>query len=150
MGNPPRLIWETALPVTTHSAEETLALGRRLAVAAFPGIVIGFYGDLGAGKTHLIKGICSGLGIPAERVTSPTFTIVNEYMEGDFPVFHIDAYRINRPEELVEMGFERYLEGDGLVVIEWPERIELALPPDTWRLRLSHLGGDERRIEAIG
>ena len=136
------------LPTETTSAAETEALGRRLATAFVPGDVVALYGDLGAGKTHLVKGICGGLGVPSEAVTSPTFTLVNEYAGADFPIYHLDAYRVERLDELFELGYEDYFYGEGLCLIEWPEKVEPLLPPHTRRLRLQHAGGDRRRIAA--
>ena len=140
---------DTRFPSTTTSADETLALGRRLATALAPGDIVALYGNLGAGKTHLVKGICEGLGVPSEGVTSPTFTLVNEYAGADFPIYHFDAYRIERIEEFFELGYEDYFFDDGVCLIEWPEHIEPLLPEHTLRLRLIHLGGDERRIEQL-
>lgn len=134
------------LPADTASPDETVALGRRLAGALQPGDVVALYGNLGAGKTHLVKGLCAGLGVPPERVTSPTFTLVNEY-DGDLPVFHFDAYRIERPEEFFQLGYEDYFFGDGVSLVEWPGRVEDLIPPEAIRLRLTHGGGDVRRIE---
>ena len=134
------------LPVETNGPDETQAVGARLAATLRPGHVLALYGDLGAGKTHLVKGLAAALGVPPERVDSPTFTIVNEYAGAAFPLYHVDAYRIRHEAELVELGFEEYVYGDGLCVIEWPERVEAFLPEDTLRLRLTHLGGDRRRI----
>lgn len=135
------------LPAETASPAETVALGRHLASHLQPGDVLALYGDLGAGKTHLVKGLCDGLGIAPETVSSPTFTIVNEYA-GALPVFHFDAYRIERPEEFFELGYEDYFFGDGVTVVEWPERVEALIPEHALRLRLSHVGGDRRRVEA--
>lgn len=134
------------LPATTASAEETLALGRRFAATLAPGDIVALYGNLGAGKTHLVKGICEGFGMPGEAVTSPTFTLVNEYAGADFPIYHFDAYRIERVEEFFELGYEDYFFGEGVCLIEWPEHIAPLLPDYTLRLRLTHLGGDQRRI----
>ena len=134
------------LPVESTSPDETVALGRRLADALQPGDVLALYGDLGAGKTHLVKGLCAGLGVSAASVSSPTFTLVNEY-DGELPVYHIDAYRIERPEEFFELGYETYFFGDGVCLVEWPERVEALVPDHALRLRLTHLGGDRRRIE---
>ncbi len=136
----------TLLPAETPSAAATMALGRRLAAHLGPGDVVALYGDLGAGKTHLVKGICAALGVPEAAVTSPTFTLVNEYAGRDFPVYHLDAYRVRRIEEFFELGYEEYVYGEGLCLVEWPEKLEGLLPPHTLRLRLEHLGGDRRRI----
>ncbi|MEP0547743.1 MAG: tRNA (adenosine(37)-N6)-threonylcarbamoyltransferase complex ATPase subunit type 1 TsaE [Rhodothermales bacterium] len=134
------------LPAESASPDETVALGQRLAGVLQPGDVLALYGDLGAGKTHLVKGLCAGLGIPAASVSSPTFTLVNEY-DGALPVYHIDAYRIERTEEFFELGYETYFFGDGVCLVEWPERVEPLVPDHALRLRLTHLGGDRRRIE---
>ncbi len=142
------------LPTETAAPAETLALGRRLAAALGPGGVVALYGDLGAGKTHLVKGICAGLGVAPEAVTSPTFAIAQEYdgrtEEGHpLPLYHLDAYRIERPEEFFELGYEQYFFGDGVALVEWPERVEALIPEDAVRLRLVHLGGDRRRVEKV-
>ena len=134
------------LPVVTASPAETLALGARLAEHLVPGDVLALYGDLGAGKTHLVKGLAQGLGADPEAVSSPTFTLVNEYVT-DPPLYHLDVYRIERLHELEEIGVEELLHGDGICVIEWPERMEPLLPAHTLRLHLMHDEGDRRRVE---
>lgn len=134
------------LPAETTSPEETLVLGKRLAAYLQPGDIVALYGDLGAGKTHLVKGICAALGVPAASVTSPTFTLVNEYAGVRFPIYHFDAYRIERVEEFFELGYEEYFFGDGVCLLEWPERVEPLLPDETLRLRLTHEGATLRRI----
>jgi tRNA threonylcarbamoyladenosine biosynthesis protein TsaE len=136
------------LPAETASPGETLALGARLARALRPGDVVALYGDLGAGKTHLVKGLAAGLGLDPDEAASPTFVLVHEYPT-DPPLYHFDAYRIERPAEFTRLGFEEYAAGDGVCVVEWPERIEPLLPPGTLRLRLSTLGGDRRRVEVV-
>ncbi len=133
-------------PILTSGPRETLEYGRRLARRLKPGDVVALYGNLGAGKTHLIKGICSRFGIEENDVTSPTFTILNEYSGRDFPVYHFDAYRIEDPAEFFELGFQEYFYGEGICLIEWPERVETLLPQYTLRLRLEHQGGDRRLI----
>ncbi len=138
------------LPAETASAAETRALGARLAEALGPGLTVALFGDLGAGKTQLVKGIASAFGVPPETVNSPTFTLVNEYAGRDFPIYHIDAYRIRSVDEFFEFGYEDYFFGEGLCLIEWPERIAPLLPEDALRLRLTHLGGDRRRIAPEG
>lgn len=134
------------LPCETDSPEATHALGRRLAEHLRPGDVVALYGDLGAGKTQLVKGIAAGLGIPDEEVSSPTFTLVHEYRDGRLPLYHFDAYRLRNLEEFFDLGYEEYFYGDGVSVVEWADRVEPLLPPHALRLRLEHLGGDRRRI----
>jgi tRNA threonylcarbamoyladenosine biosynthesis protein TsaE len=137
----------TLFPAETTSPEATRALGARLAAALGPGDVVALDGDLGAGKTQFIKGLCAALGVPPEQVTSPTFTLVHEYEGTDGPIYHIDAYRIERIEELYELGFEDYVYGDGICLIEWAERIAPMLPDDALRLCLTHLDGTRRQID---
>lgn len=105
----------------SHSAEATAALGESWGRAASSGLVIALSGDLGAGKTQLTKGIARGLGI-TERVHSPTFTLVNEYGGGRLPLFHVDLYRLDTPEQIIAAGLEEYFHPGGVAVIEWAER----------------------------
>ena len=136
---------DALLPAETDAPAETLALGRRLADALAPGAVLALYGDLGAGKTHLVKGLCEGLGVDPDGVASPTFTLLHEYA-GRLPVYHFDAYRLERPEQFAALGPDEYFDGGGVSVVEWPERVEAFLPADAVRLRLTHLGPTRRRI----
>ncbi|MDB6016939.1 MAG: tRNA ((37)-N6)-threonylcarbamoyltransferase complex ATPase subunit type 1 TsaE [Pedosphaera sp.] len=105
----------------SHSADETLALGETWGRTAVSGLVIGLSGDLGAGKTQLAKGIALGLGITG-RVHSPTFTLVNEYSGGRLPLFHLDLYRLDTPDQIIAAGLEEYFQPPGVTVIEWAER----------------------------
>jgi tRNA threonylcarbamoyladenosine biosynthesis protein TsaE len=105
----------------SHSPEETLALGEAWGRAAVSGLVIGLSGDLGAGKTQLTKGIAQGLEV-AGRVHSPTFTLVNEYAGGRLPLFHVDLYRLDTPDQIIGAGLEEYFCPKGVAVIEWAER----------------------------
>jgi tRNA threonylcarbamoyladenosine biosynthesis protein TsaE len=107
----------------SHSPEETEALGERLGRAARQGLVLALSGDLGAGKTQLVKGIARGLGVTA-RVHSPTFTLVNEYGGGRLRLFHLDLYRLETPAQMLSAGIEEFLTPDGVAVIEWAERLE--------------------------
>jgi len=109
------------------SPEETEAIAEKLAGLAEPGSIYTLSGDLGAGKTVFAKGFARGLSIKTP-VTSPTFTLVNEYKEGRLPLFHFDVYRLGEPEELYDTGFEDYLSSGGVCLIEWAERIEELLP----------------------
>ena len=119
----------------SNGAEETEALGEALARTLRPGSVVAFTGDLGAGKTAFVRGLARGLGI-GDRVTSPTFTIVNEY-EGRLPLFHFDMYRLGDEDELFDIGWEDYLNRGGVCAVEWSERIAGALPPETVTVTIS-------------
>lgn len=114
----------------THSPEETRKLGARLAEGLAPGTVVAFTGDLGAGKTAFVSGMAQGLGIK-ERVTSPTFTIVNEYEGGRLPLFHFDMYRLGSADELFDIGWEDYLDRGGVCAVEWSENVTEAMEPGT-------------------
>jgi tRNA threonylcarbamoyladenosine biosynthesis protein TsaE len=107
----------------SHSPAETESLGECWGRAAQSGLVIGLSGDLGAGKTQLVKGIARGLGIPA-RVHSPTFTLVNEYGGGRLRLFHLDLYRLETHRQMVSAGLQEFLQPDGVTVMEWAERLE--------------------------
>ena len=146
------------MQITTHSADETQALGQRLAKRLLPGDVIAYFGDLGAGKTALTRGIAQGLGV-TDLVTSPTYTIVNEYLTGRIPLFHFDMYRLGTSDELFDIGWEDYLARGGVCAVEWSENVEDALrdaihitiekdplEPDTRRITIE--GGS--RFEAAG
>lgn len=114
----------------THSAEETEALGERLAQTLTGGEVVAYFGELGAGKTAFTRGLARGLGI-SMRVTSPTYTIVNEYSGGRLPLFHFDMYRLGSSDELFDIGWDDYLARGGVCAVEWSERVSDALPEDT-------------------
>lgn len=110
----------------TNSPEETEALGMRLAAKLRPGTVIAYQGDLGAGKTAFTRGLARGLGAD-EPVTSPTYTIVNEYLTGRIPLFHFDMYRLHSADDLFDIGWEDYLERGGVCAVEWSENVADAL-----------------------
>lgn len=137
---------EDLLPRYTEAEAETRALGRALAARLQPGDVVALYGDLGAGKTALAKGICEGLGIEPENVSSPTFTILHEHTDGRLHVYHFDAYRIESVEEFFDLGYEEYFYDEGVAVIEWADKIESILPSGSFRVRLTHETGDRRRV----
>ena len=118
----------------THNEIETEALGAALAGRLAGGAVVAYRGDLGAGKTAFTRGLARGLGCTA-RVTSPTFTVVNEY-EGPLPLFHFDLYRLEGEDELFDIGWEDYLARGGVCAVEWSERAEAALPPETVRVTI--------------
>lgn len=116
------------MEVVSNSVAETEALGAALAARLTPGSVVAFTGDLGAGKTAFTRGLARGLGV-TERVTSPTFTIVNEYEGGRLPFFHFDMYRLAGSDELFDIGWEDYLARGGVCAVEWSEKVADALDP---------------------
>ena len=113
--------------IETNGAEETYALGKELGEQAAAGAVFTLNGDLGVGKTVFAQGFAEGLGI-TEAVNSPTFTILQVYEEGRLPLYHFDVYRIEDPEEMYEVGFDDYLYGQGVCLIEWAEQVAELLP----------------------
>ena len=129
----------------TRSAAETMAFGERLAAELHAGDVVALTGELGSGKTCLVKGIARGLGVTQE-VTSPTFTIIHEYHGGRLPLVHVDLYRLDSVLEAVNIGIEDYLGSDGVTVIEWAEKIEPLLPEYTKRIHLVALNESTRQI----
>lgn len=129
----------------SHSSLHTERLGERLAAHAVPGEVIAVWGELGAGKTVLARGIGIGLDIDEDAVTSPTFVILHEHAGGRLPLFHLDLYRL-RHEDLGTTGWEECLEAGGITVIEWPDRAGDDLPPDRLDVRLEHIAESKRRV----
>lgn len=132
----------------TYSAEETKELGRRISLEAKEGDVFCLNGDLGTGKTVFTKGFAEGMGI-TEPISSPTFTIVQEYHSGRMPFYHFDVYRIADPEEMYEIGFDEYLFGGGVCLIEWAELIKEIIPKNSIKLSIEKdldKGFDYRKI----
>ena len=136
------------MEITTNSPADTEAVGASLAAKLEPGSVIAFTGDLGAGKTAFTRGLAKGLGIE-ERVTSPTFTIVNEYEGGRLPLFHFDMYRLGSADELFDIGWEDYLARGGVCAVEWSENIADALEEDTIRVDIRRGEHDGQRVITI-
>jgi len=135
----------------SRSPQETMEFGERLARQLRPGDCLALVGELGAGKTTLVKGIARGLGIPEDEVLSPTFILVREYRAGRLPLFHIDAYRIAKPEELREIGLEEYLlSEEGISVIEWADRVREIIPAGCIEIKLEIISEKERRIAIRG
>jgi tRNA threonylcarbamoyladenosine biosynthesis protein TsaE len=126
-------------PILLETIADTLALGRRLGEEARAGVLIALCGGLGAGKTHLTKGIVEGLGADPESVSSPTFSLVQEYHGGRLPVFHFDFYRMESADEVLAIGWDEYLEFGGVCVVEWADLFPQLLPENTrwWRLELT-------------
>ena len=119
----------------TESEDKTIALGEDLARRLKHGDLVALFGDLGTGKTRFVQGVCRGLGI-REHVASPTFTIVNQYNAGELVVYHFDFYRVNSLSEIRDVGFEDYVAGDGISLIEWAEKVHQLLPSHRYDVRL--------------
>ena len=141
----------TRLRVTTRSADETLRLGAALGLLLEAGDVVALSGPLGAGKTVLVKGLASGLGVEAEAVTSPTFTLVHQY-RGRLTLFHIDAYRLRGAQDMDALGADEILFGDGATVIEWADRVSGILPDERLDVQAEHVNDHSRTFifRAIG
>ena len=134
--------------VEINSPEEMTELGEKMGLSAKPGDVFALAGDLGVGKTVFSKGMAKGLGIE-DTIVSPTFTIVQEYKEGRLPFYHFDVYRIDEPDEMLEVGFDEYIRGDGVSLIEWADRIEGLLPKYAKVITIEkdyEKGNDYRRV----
>ena len=127
----------------SHNETETEALGARLAAALSPGAVVAYQGGLGMGKTAFTRGLAQGLGYTG-RVTSPTFTIVNEYEGGRLPLFHFDMYRLADADALFDIGWEDYLERGGVCAVEWSEQVAEAMPSDTIYITIARRPEDDR------
>ena len=132
--------------IISNSPDETFTFGRELAASLRGGEVFALCGDLGAGKTHLAKGIATGLGCDPAGVTSPTFTLVHEYPGGRLPVYHFDFYRLDEEEEVWRLGFEEYLHERGVILVEWGDKFPGTLPTQTRWLDMRCGDGDERII----
>lgn len=133
--------------LTTHSEDETIREGERLGRTLRPGDVVALQGGLGAGKTAFVRGLAAGLGIDS-YITSPTFTIVNEY-SGEIPLYHFDLYRIESESELLEIGWYDYINLGGVCAVEWSDKIKSALPPGTISVVVENLGDELRRLSIM-
>jgi tRNA threonylcarbamoyladenosine biosynthesis protein TsaE len=134
----------------TKSSEETIELGRKIGEVLKPGDILGFYGELGSGKTTMIKGIAMGLGVKEENlVKSPSFIMINEY-KGRFPIYHIDLYRIKNTGEILSIGLDDYLYSDGVCLIEWAEKAEGDLPENLIKVELEVVKPEERKVTISG
>jgi len=133
------------IDLVSHSSLHTERLGERLAAHAEAGDVIALWGELGAGKTVLARGIAIGLGIDEDAVTSPTFIILHEHFGGRLPLYHLDLYRLEQ-RQLGSTGWEEVLDSGGVTVIEWPDRAGDLLPPDRVDVRLEHVAETKRKV----
>ena len=134
--------------MTTHSEEETAGVGLRLASQLQPGSVVLLIGDLGAGKTALVRGLAEGLGVAPDDVSSPTFTLMQQYRGGRVPLIHVDLYRLDDAREIDELGLEE-LGIDSVLAIEWAEKLPRPVPGAV-TIRIEHRDGDERRVSVSG
>lgn len=135
------LAWQ----VTTQDRSETRTLGRRLGEMVQAGDVICLQGELGAGKTTFVQGLGTGLGI-RQSIHSPTFILANEHRGGRVPLYHLDAYRVQSTAEAIGFGLDDYLDGRGVVVIEWAEKIRAGLPDESLWIEFEHAGENERTL----
>lgn len=130
---------------TSHTPQETERIGELLGSMLTRGDIIALAGELGTGKTTLVRGVAQGMGIEAQEVASPSFTLVNEY-EGPLTLYHIDLYRLDNEGELLEIDYEEYIRGDGVAIIEWADRIPQAIPPESLWISLRYLDDKRREI----
>ena len=134
---------------TTRNEGETAAAGRALAATLSAGDVVLLYGDLGAGKTAFVKGLAEGLGVPRDAVSSPTFTLIQEYRGGRLTLFHVDLYRLDDPREIEDLGLHE-ITGEGVMAIEWADKLPRFLAAGqrgrAMEVRIEHGEGDERTI----
>jgi tRNA threonylcarbamoyladenosine biosynthesis protein TsaE len=139
--------WSIMIAIELASLADTEALGRRLGKHLFAGAVVALIGPLGAGKTTLVRAIAEGLDIADPRVvSSPTFVLIQEY-DARLPIYHFDAYRLAGVGEFADLGAHEYLEGDGVCLIEWADRVPQAMPPERLEARLIIVGDSARRLE---
>ena len=128
-----------------NSEEETMNIAKKIGDISKPGDIICLRGELGAGKTHFVKGFVTAFGISPETVSSPTFSIIQEY-SGSIPVYHFDFYRLDNAHEALEIGTEEYLYRDGVSIIEWPERVESLLPDSVKEIRIDSINKTTRKL----
>jgi tRNA threonylcarbamoyladenosine biosynthesis protein TsaE len=133
---------------TSRSVEDTYRIARSVAETCVAGDVICLSGDLGAGKTHFVKGFAEAFGVNRNSVSSPTFSLIHEY-SGSLPIYHFDCYRLENIEEALEIGAEEYLYGTGVCLIEWPDRIEPLIPEDAIFVEIKTITPEEREIAII-
>ena len=136
--------------VISHSVEDTVLLGERLGRLLEPGCFVALTGELGSGKTQFVRGVATGLGIDGSvPITSPTFTLINEYRQGRLKLYHFDLYRLGGVDDAAELGFDEYFHGDGVCLVEWAERLGSELPAERLEIQFEYAGETERQISII-
>ncbi len=138
--------------ILSRSVTDTSNIGKAIAAHAKAGGIVCLFGELGSGKTVLTKGIARGLGIKQNEIISPTFVLIRQYQEGRLPLYHFDLYRLKNDRDILGLGYEEYLDGAGLVVIEWADRLKYLLPKEYLKVQLLVKGQRERgiRFQAFG
>ena len=138
--------------IISRSVTDTLNIGKAIARHARSGDIVCLLGDLGSGKTVLAKGIAGGLGINKNKIISPTFVLIRQYQEGRLPLYHFDLYRLKDDHDILGLGYEEYLDGRGLVVIEWADRLKYLLPKEYLGVQLLVKGQRRRsmKFQALG
>lgn len=137
------IVWETEL----QGLEDMDRLGQALEAVLPEGTVVALHGTLGAGKTRLVQAVAQAAGVPADRVVSPTFVLIQEYREGKRPIYHFDVYRLKDEEEFWELGPEEYFDSNGLTFIEWAQKVEACLPESYWEIFLTQTGEFSRHVK---
>jgi len=139
------------MKIITNSVDETLRLGVNLGKKLSRGDIVCFYGDLGSGKTTFIKGIAKELKVNPNHVNSPTFVLLNIY-EGKMPIYHFDLYRIDDSSQMQSIGYDEFIDADGISLIEWSEKLEGYIPREYLKIQISHKGESKRmiQVDAVG
>jgi len=130
----------------SNSVNDTIIIGKAIARNAKKGDIICLFGNLGSGKTVLTKGIAVGLGLNKDNIVSPSFVLLKEYLNAKVPLFHFDLYRLKNPKDILDIGYEEYLFGDGLTVIEWADRLKVLRPEEFLSISLSVKGRSKRQL----
>ena len=148
--NPEPRIQNSDITLISRSAEDTQIIGKIIGENLSNGDVVALIGELGSGKTCITQGIARGIGVPEEyQITSPTFTLINEY-PGKTILYHVDIYRLSGSQDLEDMGYEEYFYTDGIIVIEWAEKIKELLPEDCFYIHLRYLDENKRELKISG
>ncbi|MBU4346370.1 MAG: tRNA (adenosine(37)-N6)-threonylcarbamoyltransferase complex ATPase subunit type 1 TsaE [Candidatus Omnitrophica bacterium] len=133
------------IKIISNSVKQTLKIGRRIARDLRGSDIICLFGQLGSGKTVLTKGIAGGLRMDKRRIISPSFVLIRQYNQGKLPLYHFDLYRLKAARDILALGYEEYLYGNGVTVIEWADRLEYLLPPEFLKIQL-FIKGDKQRL----